>query len=143
MTALQNKPITMVLLMLIRTFNDEVLDSTTIVAMPHFRVTTLLITSWRGLELEPLELVLVGIPKGIGGESQMFIECILGILWGPILSFTHFFFFFFFFFFFLLVNHLGLEIKIVSSLPGKDMTSSLFEILLQDGQGGELAKNFI
>jgi hypothetical protein len=138
MTALRNKPTTMVLLMLIRTFNDKVLDCTTIVAMPHFRVTTLLITSWRGLELEPLELVLVGIPKGISGESQMFIECILGILRGPILSFTHFFFFFF-----LLVNHLGLEIKIVSSLPGKDTSSSLFQILLQDGQGGELAKNFI
>jgi hypothetical protein len=71
---LGDKPATMVLLIFIRTLGDEVLDSTTIVAMPHFRVTTL---SWRGLVLGPLELVLVGIPKGIGGESQMFIECIL------------------------------------------------------------------
>jgi hypothetical protein len=62
-----------ILLIFIRTFGDEVLDSSTIVAMPHFRVTTLSITSWRGLKLGPLELVLVGIPKSIGGESQMFI----------------------------------------------------------------------
>jgi hypothetical protein len=80
----------MVLLILIRTFGDEVLDSTTIIAMPHFRVTIL---SWRGIELGSLELVLIGIPKSIGGESQMFIECILGILRRPILSFTYFFFF--------------------------------------------------
>jgi hypothetical protein len=124
-----------VLLIFIGTLGDEVLDSTTIVEMPHFRVTTL---SWRGLELGPLELVLVGIPKSIGGESQVFIESILGILRRPILSFTYFFFFLF-----LLVNHLGLESKIVSSLPGKDMSSSFFNILLQDGQGGEPAKNFI
>jgi hypothetical protein len=125
-----------VLLIFIGTLGDEVLDSTTIIEMPHFRVTTL---SWRGLELGPLELVLVGFPKSIGGESQVFIESILGILRRPILSFTYFFFFFLF----LLVNHLGLESKIVSSLPGKDMSSSFFNILLQDGQGGELTKNFI
>jgi hypothetical protein len=131
-----------VLLIFIGTLGDEVLDSTTIVEMPHFRFTTL---SWRGLELGPLELVLVGIPKSICGESQVFIKSILGILWRPIISFTYFFFFIIFFLLllFLLVNHLGLESKIVSSLPGKDMSSSFFNILLQDGQGGELAKNFI
>jgi hypothetical protein len=126
-----------VLLIFIGTLGDEVLDSTTIVEMPHFRVTTL---SWRGLELGPLELVLVGFPKSIGGESQVFIESILGILRRPILSFTYFFFFFSFF---LLINHLGLESKIVNSLSGKDTRSSLFRILLQDSQGDELAKNFI
>jgi hypothetical protein len=68
----------------------------------------------------------------------MFIESILGILRRPILSFTHFFLYFF-----LLVNHLGLESKIVDSLSGKDTSPSLFRILLQDSQGGELAKNFI
>jgi hypothetical protein len=68
----------------------------------------------------------------------MLIECILGILWRPKFSFAYFFFFFF-----LLLNHLGLEIKIVNSLSGKDTSSSLFRILLQDSQGGDLAKNFI
>jgi hypothetical protein len=112
-------PATMVLLILIRTFGDEVRDSTTILAMPHFRVTTL---PWRGLELGPLELVLVGIPKSIGGESQMLIESILGILRRPIISFTYFF---------LLVNHLGLESKIMSSFLSKDTSSSLFPLFFK------------
>jgi hypothetical protein len=67
----------------------------------------------------------------------MFMAGILGILRGPILSLTYLFFFFLF------VNHLGLESEIVSYLPGKDTSSSLFRILLQDGQGDKPAKNFI
>jgi hypothetical protein len=103
--------------------------------MPHLRVITI---PWRLLELGSLELVLVGIPKSIGGESQMFVESIPGILRRPILSFTYFLLYFF-----LLVNHLGLEIKIVDYLSNKDTSPSLFCILLQDSEGGELAKNFI
>jgi hypothetical protein len=41
------------------------------------------------------------------------------------------------------ITQSGLESKIVNSLSGKDTSSSLFRILLQDSQGGELAKNFI